>query len=249
MEVDGETTKLDILDTAGEERYANIRSKQLKEGHGFMLVFSLNDRASFYSIRRYYQEICTAHENHHDAHASIQPTRPHSAEDEKRNHLSALLANSSYQQRYSDPPLYEDYSNKQLELQVGIILVGTGADLTAEHDRAVTREEIDALAKELHLNYFEVSCKNHRQVGISFTDVVRQCRKVNLEDCYCGAADAHRRGKKHAPCICRDECGDCHRRRGLHRPGTCDEQLKHPFVESNDSRERLHTQQQCCAIQ
>ncbi len=38
---DGLEAKIDILDTAGQEDYAVLRDKYLREGEGFLCVFSL----------------------------------------------------------------------------------------------------------------------------------------------------------------------------------------------------------------
>jgi GTPase SAR1 family protein len=250
VDIDDEKTKLELLDTAGDEQYSHIREKQLHEGHGFLLVFSLTDRSSFYSVRRYYLDVVTAHQKTglDSEHPSSAPTRKHSIGEEDNRHVSAMLAASNETlHRYSDPPMNHQHAHMQRDLQVGVILVGTKADLEFAapcddaHEREVSQEEIEALAKELHLMYHEISCKNARQVESVFADLVQQCRKVNAHDCSCGAVAARAVGKKHAPCVCRQLCLQCNKKRAAHHTkGTG----HHTFV-APDSE----APQACCVIQ
>uniref|UniRef100_A0A3Q2QZ13 RAS related n=1 Tax=Fundulus heteroclitus TaxID=8078 RepID=A0A3Q2QZ13_FUNHE len=42
--VGGKETRLDILDTAGQEEFGAMREQYMRSGEGFLLVFALNDR-------------------------------------------------------------------------------------------------------------------------------------------------------------------------------------------------------------
>ncbi|XP_023398998.1 ras-related protein R-Ras isoform X1 [Loxodonta africana] len=42
--VDGVPARLDILDTAGQEEFGAMREQYMRAGHGFLLVFAINDR-------------------------------------------------------------------------------------------------------------------------------------------------------------------------------------------------------------
>ncbi|XP_059162190.1 circularly permutated Ras protein 1-like [Physella acuta] len=44
---DGETCLLDILDTAGQEEYSSVRDSYVKSGDGFVIIYSITDKASF----------------------------------------------------------------------------------------------------------------------------------------------------------------------------------------------------------
>lgn len=55
--LDGQPVSLDILDTAGQEEYSSMRDMYMKTGEGFLLVFSLTDRASFDEIGSFYHQI------------------------------------------------------------------------------------------------------------------------------------------------------------------------------------------------
>ncbi|OBZ72621.1 Ras-related protein Rap-1 [Grifola frondosa] len=55
--VDGERCSLDILDTAGAEQFTGFNEGYLKNGHGFILVFSLTQDASLREIDNVRQQI------------------------------------------------------------------------------------------------------------------------------------------------------------------------------------------------
>ncbi|KAH0794248.1 GTPase KRas isoform X2 [Histomonas meleagridis] len=55
--VDGVDVTLDILDTAGQDDFAAIRSTYMRSGQGFIVVFAVNDPTSFDSIERFQKDI------------------------------------------------------------------------------------------------------------------------------------------------------------------------------------------------
>jgi len=55
--LDEDECQVDILDTAGQEEYAAIRDNYYRSGEGFLCVFSLMDRESWYSITEYRDQI------------------------------------------------------------------------------------------------------------------------------------------------------------------------------------------------
>lgn len=63
LEVDGERISLDILDTAGQEQYSAMREQYMKTGQGFLLVFSVTNKASFNEIAVLHQQIMRAKNN------------------------------------------------------------------------------------------------------------------------------------------------------------------------------------------
>lgn len=44
---DGETCMLDILDTAGTEQFTAMRDLYMKNGHCFMIIYSITARSTF----------------------------------------------------------------------------------------------------------------------------------------------------------------------------------------------------------
>uniref|UniRef100_A0A6I8PKJ7 RAS related n=2 Tax=Ornithorhynchus anatinus TaxID=9258 RepID=A0A6I8PKJ7_ORNAN len=55
--VDGRLARLDILDTAGQEEFGAMREQYMRAGHGFLLVFAVNDRPSFNEIGKLHTQI------------------------------------------------------------------------------------------------------------------------------------------------------------------------------------------------
>jgi len=61
LEVDGIACTLDILDTAGQEEYTALVDQFMKNGHGFLLVFSITSPTSFKLINDLNERVKRAH--------------------------------------------------------------------------------------------------------------------------------------------------------------------------------------------
>jgi GTPase KRas len=48
---------LEVLDTAGQEEYTALRDQWIRDGEGFVLVYSITSRSSFTRIQRFYNQI------------------------------------------------------------------------------------------------------------------------------------------------------------------------------------------------
>ncbi|KAG2227360.1 hypothetical protein INT45_004315 [Circinella minor] len=55
--IDNETALLDVLDTAGQEEYCAMREQYMRNGEGFILVYSITSRLSFDEISIFYEQI------------------------------------------------------------------------------------------------------------------------------------------------------------------------------------------------
>eukprot|EP01103_Thecamoeba_quadrilineata_P018055 TRINITY_DN667_c0_g1_i1.p1 TRINITY_DN667_c0_g1~~TRINITY_DN667_c0_g1_i1.p1 ORF type:complete len:188 (-),score=37.31 TRINITY_DN667_c0_g1_i1:99-662(-) len=55
--IDQESCLLDILDTAGQEEYSAMRDHYYRNGQGFLLVYSITDRASFDEVSRFREQL------------------------------------------------------------------------------------------------------------------------------------------------------------------------------------------------
>ncbi|KAJ3424347.1 ras-like protein [Anaeramoeba flamelloides] len=55
--IDKEICTLDILDTAGQEQYSVIRESYMREGEGFIIVYSVTDRNSFENVSNFREQI------------------------------------------------------------------------------------------------------------------------------------------------------------------------------------------------
>lgn len=48
---------LEVLDTAGQEEYTALRDQWIRDGEGFVLVYSISLRSSFTKIQRFHRQI------------------------------------------------------------------------------------------------------------------------------------------------------------------------------------------------
>lgn len=48
---------LEVLDTAGQEEYTALRDQWIRDGEGFILVYSISSRSSFTRIQRFHHQI------------------------------------------------------------------------------------------------------------------------------------------------------------------------------------------------
>jgi len=60
--VDGKAVLLEILDTAGQEEYTALRDSAIREGEGFLLIYSITDVQSFEMVPKLYEQVCRVQE-------------------------------------------------------------------------------------------------------------------------------------------------------------------------------------------
>ncbi|CAG05923.1 unnamed protein product [Tetraodon nigroviridis] len=65
IEVDSSPSVLEILDTAGTEQFASMRDLYIKNGQGFILVYSLVNQQSFQDIKPMRDQIIRVKRLHH----------------------------------------------------------------------------------------------------------------------------------------------------------------------------------------
>lgn len=148
MVIDHQSCMLEVLDTAGQEEYTALRDQWIRDGEGFVLVYSITSRASFERIRKFHNQINLVKESA----GSGSPTG------------AGYLASSSYSTAPSPP-----------SLPVPVMLVGNKCDKAVE--RAVSAQEGQHLARDLGCQFVEASAKNCVNVEKAFYDVVRMLRQ------------------------------------------------------------------------
>ncbi len=55
--VDGESAVLDILDTAGQEEFNSMQDQWMRDGDGFLLVYSITSKPTFAEVKSLYEKI------------------------------------------------------------------------------------------------------------------------------------------------------------------------------------------------
>lgn len=55
--IDNQACMLEVLDTAGQEEYTALRDQWIRDGEGFVLVYSISSRSSFSRIKRFHHQI------------------------------------------------------------------------------------------------------------------------------------------------------------------------------------------------
>jgi GTPase KRas protein len=68
---------LEVLDTAGQEEYTALRDQWIRDGEGFVLVYSISSRSSFTRITRFHNQIQRVKES--TAATAAYPGSPMSA--------------------------------------------------------------------------------------------------------------------------------------------------------------------------
>jgi len=58
--VDGEHVSIEILDTAGQDSFGNMRDLYYKSGDGFLMVYSITDTSSLEDVKDRYQSLLDA---------------------------------------------------------------------------------------------------------------------------------------------------------------------------------------------
>jgi len=48
---------LEVLDTAGQEEYTALRDQWIRDGEGFVLLYSITSRSSFLRIQRFHSQV------------------------------------------------------------------------------------------------------------------------------------------------------------------------------------------------
>jgi len=142
--IDQQACMLEVLDTAGQEEYTALRDQWIRDGEGFVLVYSITSRNSFSRIQKFHAQVQRVKESG----SASSPTGP--------SYLPPSLNSPSFG-------------------PVPVMLVGNKAD--KHHEREVSSQEGQALAKELGCEFVEASAKNCINVEKAFYDVVRLLRK------------------------------------------------------------------------
>ncbi|KAK5168728.1 RAS2 protein [Saxophila tyrrhenica] len=84
VQIDSQSCMLEVLDTAGQEEYIALRDQWIRDGEGFVLVYSISSRSSFTKLEKFHRQIQRVKESA----AAGSPTYPGSP-------LSQTMSNAS----------------------------------------------------------------------------------------------------------------------------------------------------------
>ena len=142
---------LEVLDTAGQEEYTALRDQWIRDGEGFILVYSITSRSSFTRIRKFHSQIQRVKES---TSAGSPTAGPY------------LASPTSPTMHMSNQP-------------APVMLVGNKSDRVT--DREVSTQEGSALAKDMGCQFVEASAKNCINVEKAFYDIVRSLRNMRQD--------------------------------------------------------------------
>ncbi|CAG06696.1 unnamed protein product [Tetraodon nigroviridis] len=176
IEVDSSPSVLEILDTAGTEQFASMRDLYIRNGQGFILVYSLVNQQSLQDIKPMRDQIIRV--------KRFSPAKAVSL------HLAARCSAGSF----FTPSRHSSFPNtptvrraRPAELcrrcgyqQVPVVLVGNKVDL--EDEREVSPSEGQALAEDWGCPFMETSAKSKTMVDELFAEIVRQMDFCPLPD-------------------------------------------------------------------
>jgi small GTP-binding protein len=57
LAIDNDNVQLDILDTAGQDDFAPMRTSYMRQGKGFIIVYAIDDRASFEEVEVFHRDL------------------------------------------------------------------------------------------------------------------------------------------------------------------------------------------------
>ena len=157
VSVDGQACMLEVLDTAGQEDYTALRDQWVREGEGFVLVYSITSRSSFSRIQNFHQHIQRV------KGLAITTTSTTTSSTSSGPNATFLLPTSP--SAMSSGP----------GAQAPVMLVGNKSDRGT--DRDVSMQEGQALARSLGCEFVEASARNCVNVEKAFYDVVRALRR------------------------------------------------------------------------
>ena len=145
--IDSQSCMLEVLDTAGQEEYTALRDQWIRDGEGFVLVYSITSRSSFSRVRRFHNQIQRVKES---SNASSPTTA---------GYLPSPVSQTMMMGGGQAP----------------VMLVGNKSDRVTA--REVSTQEGSALAKEMGCDFVEASAKNCINVEKAFYEVVRALRR------------------------------------------------------------------------
>nr|ODN89545.1 Ras family, other [Cryptococcus depauperatus CBS 7841] len=144
--VDDQPCLLEVLDTAGQEEYTALRDQWIRDGEGFLIVYSITSRPTFERVERIVERVLRVKDE-----ASLPYSPPYT---------------SSFGQPMSP--------TGPIASKVPIVIVGNKKDMF--HSREVSTDEGAMLARALGCDFFEASAKTNSNVEAAFKCLVKRIK-------------------------------------------------------------------------
>ncbi|CAF1515449.1 unnamed protein product, partial [Didymodactylos carnosus] len=147
VEVDRQVCVLDVLDTAGQEKFSALGQQYMRKGHGFLLVYSAIDANSCKNIRSFYNEILRV--KNRKSYPMILVANKvdlvhlRKVSEEEGRELAAELNIAYIETSAKDPPMNVDSAFQEL---VRIIRIGKNKKSSSPSVHHPRRQLVDGLS-------------------------------------------------------------------------------------------------------
>ncbi|KAL7419371.1 RAS2 protein [Cryptotrichosporon argae] len=155
--VDEQPCLLEVLDTAGQEEYTALRDQWIRDGEGFLVVYSIASRSTFERIERIVERVHRVKDD-----SALSPYDPYA---------SSARAGAAAAAGAAAPT-----SPGARRARIPVVIVGNKRDAYGE--REVSTEEGRALAAALGCDFYETSARLNQNVEQAFKSLVRQIKAV-----------------------------------------------------------------------
>ncbi|PAV58996.1 hypothetical protein WR25_12840 isoform B [Diploscapter pachys] len=117
-EIDGNWVIMDVLDTAGQEEFSAMREQYMRNGRGFLLVFSVTNRKSFFEVEKLYNQVLRVKDQTEYpvllAANKVDLTSQRVVTEEEGRQLAAKLKLPYIETSAKDPPVNVDETFHEL---------------------------------------------------------------------------------------------------------------------------------------
>ncbi|KAI9636300.1 P-loop containing nucleoside triphosphate hydrolase protein [Dioszegia hungarica] len=157
--VDDQPCLLEVLDTAGQEEYTALRDQWIRDGEGFLIVYSITNRRTFERLDRILERVHRVKDL--DPPPSPFPHSPSGPGGFVLPSPTSPSSSTSYRPHPSTP-------------RIPMTIVGNKRDMVGH--REVSTEEGRGLAQYYGAEFFECSAKTNVNVEACFKSLVRQIK-------------------------------------------------------------------------
>ncbi|OCF45722.1 Ras family, other [Kwoniella heveanensis CBS 569] len=161
--VDDQPCLLEVLDTAGQEEYTALRDQWIRDGEGFLVVYSITSRPTFERVERIVERVLRVKDESH-----ISPYSHHYPSQHPYGGIGGSGSGGG------GGPMSPAGGRPGGAGRTPIVVVGNKKDMY--HSREVSTDEGASLARALNCDFYETSAKTNSNVEAAFKSLVRQIK-------------------------------------------------------------------------